>query len=343
MSTVALPRRPRVPIWLRPLTRPTGEVQFGVLPGGPIVGGASNAEVRLLSRLDGSVSLEATYERARASGVSRSRWRELLTLTARLGVLADADEPVPLARHSSLAAVSEPYAARLSVVVDGAGPVAEEIAAVAESTASVTVVHRRPEVDGVIADPTSRRPDLVVLVGSPLVDPRRGNLWLRHGIPHLPVATAGPHTTVGPLVDGSAAAPCLWCLDRHRADRDEAWPTVLAQVTPDLEQARRPRLDAPVPSSAAALPVTTAEGVHERLPTGLGQLVAGTVALFVTRLAVGQLPPRGVSVEVSLPWPRMDHRRWGPHPLCPAHLEARREAELPPALGTERPAGLGRL
>ncbi|GAB3081495.1 hypothetical protein GCM10027053_52770 [Intrasporangium mesophilum] len=343
MSTVALPRRPRVPIWLRPLTRPSGEVQFGVLPGGPIVGGASSAEVRLLSGLDGGLSLDATYERARASGVSRSRWRELLTLTTRLGVLVDADEPVRgLGPPSSLAAVAEPYAALLRVVVDGAGPVAAEIAAVVGSCAGVTAVHDRADVDGVIADPAGQRPDLVVLVGSPLVDPRRGNLWLRHCIPHLPVATAGPHTTVGPLVDGSAAAPCLWCLDQHRADRDEAWPTVLAQATPDLQRGREPRPEPPRPS-AAVPPVAMAEGVHDRLPPGLGQLVAGTVALFVSRLAEGQLPPRGVSVDVSLPWPRMDHRRWGPHPLCPAHLEARQEAEWPPALGTERPAGLGRL
>jgi len=33
----------------------------------------------------------------------------------------------------------------------------------------------------------------------------------------------------------------------------------------------------------------------------------------------GHRPPPGVSVEVSLPWPRMDHRRWPTHPLCPAH------------------------
>ena len=322
MAAIALPRRPRVPMWLRPLARRTGEVQFGVLAGGPIVGGASSDEVRLLCGLDGTVPLEATYERARSAGVSRGRWRELLTLTTRLGVLVDADEQPHVARPGGrLAAVPTPYAVPLRVVVDGSGPVAAEVAAAAGCCSSVAVVHDRAEVDRVIADPAAQPPDLVVLVGSPLVDPRRGNLWLRHGILHLPVATAGPRTTVGPLVEAAAAAPCLWCLDRHRADRDEAWPTVLAQATPDPRPAGRPGRT-PV-SPEADLPVATAEGVHEGLSPGLGRLVAGTVALLVTRLAEGQLPPRGVSVDLSLPWPRMDHRRWDPHPLCPAHPSAR--------------------
>jgi hypothetical protein len=319
-----------MPVWLRPLTRRTGEVQFGVLPGGPIIGGASGDEVRLLSALDGTLLLEATYQQARAAGVSRARWRELLALTTRLGVLVDADERPPPARPGSpLTAVHAPYAASLRVVVDGAGPVATEIAAVASvagvaaSSGQVEVVHERADVDCTIADPRSCRPDLVVLVGSPVVDPRRGNLWLRHGIPHLPVATAGPRATVGPLVDGSAAAPCLWCLERHRADRDEAWPTVLAQATP-LPATVRGRQPCATPA-ADDLPLATAEGVHEPLSPGLGQLVAGTVALFVARMAEGLLPPRGVSVDLSLPWPRMDHRRWNRHPLCPAHPGANAE------------------
>jgi hypothetical protein len=187
------------------------------------------------------------------------------------------------------------------VVVDGAGPVAAEIAAVA-AACGTTVIHGRRDVDQVVADPLKRRPDLVVVVGSPVVDPRRGNLWLRHGIPHLPVATAGPHTTVGPLVDGAPDTPCLWCLERHRADRDESWPTVMVQAAPAADEGAR---------------VTAADAVHDELSPGLGRLVAGTVALFVARVVEGELPPGGISVEVCLPWPRMDHRRWSVHPLCP--------------------------
>jgi len=43
------------------------------------------------------------------------------------------------------------------------------------------------------------------------------------------------------------------------------------------------------------------------------------VTLLAMGLLEGHPSPPGVSVEVSLPWPRMDHRRWPPHPLCSEH------------------------
>ena len=308
MSRAVLPQRPHVPVWLRPLIRRPGEVQFGVVPGGPIVDGLTAVETRLLARLDGALTLEATYREAGAAGVSRRRWRELLALTARLGVLVDAATvgPPPADRRPN-GAFQHPVegGGPACVVVDGIGPVSSEIASVVADECRTTVLHERADVDRVIADPLRRRPDVVVLIGSPVVDPRRGNLWLRHGIPHLPVTTAGPQTTVGPLADGSPLTPCLWCLDRHRTDRDEAWPTVMGQTSG--------------PPPGHSTPVTDPDGRHEGLSHGLGQLVAGTVALFVSRVIAGHLPPRGVSVDVSLPWPRMDHRRWTRHPLCPGH------------------------
>ena len=62
-----------------------------------------------------------------------------------------------------------------------------------------------------------------------------------------------------------------------------------------------------------------AEGRHDALSPGLAHLVVGSVTLLVTGVLEGHPPPPGVSVEVSLPWPRMDHRRWPTHPLCPGH------------------------
>jgi hypothetical protein len=136
-----------------------------------------------------------------------------------------------------------------------------------------------------------------------VVDPHRGQLWLRHEVPHLPVTPAGPRTVIGPLVDASPGAPCLWCLERHRADRDEAWPAVMSQAAPGR-------------TLALAGPP---EGRHDALSPGLAHLVVGTVTLLVVGVLEGHPSPPGVSVEVSLPWPRMDHRRWPPHPLCSEH------------------------
>jgi len=310
MSAAAVPPHPRIPVWLRPLTRRRGEVQFGVLPGGPVVTGVSDTEAEMLARLDGALPLASTDRVAAEAGIGPARWRALLELVAELGVLTDR---LPAAASPGPSSGPSPdHAPR--VIVDGCGHVATDIAE-ALARAGTTVVHGRAAVDRAVAAPLRPRPDLVVLVGSPVVDPRRGDLWLRHGVPHLPVAPAGPRTVVGPLVDGSPGAPCLWCLDRHRADRDAAWPTLMSQATP----ARTLALAGPQ------------EGRHDGLAPGLAQLVVGSVTLLVTGVLEGHPPPPGVSVEVSLPWPRMDHRRWPTHPLCPAH----------PARASTRPLGAG--
>ncbi|GAA2744603.1 hypothetical protein GCM10009868_22890 [Terrabacter aerolatus] len=312
MSAAAVPPHPRLPAWLRPLTRRPGEVQFGVLPGGPVVTGMSDAEVGLLARLDGALPLSVTDRVAADAGVGMARWRALLELTSDLGLLTEGTTHAPVGER----------APRGRVVVDGCGEVASGIADALVRTGT-TVVHGRAAVDRAVASPERPRPDLVVIVGSPVVDPRRGELWRRHGVPHLPVAPAGPRTVVGPLVDDSAGAPCLWCLERHRADRDEAWPAVMSQATP----ARALALAGP------------SEGSHDALSPGLSHLVVGSVTLLVTGLLEGHPPPPGVSVEVSLPWPRMDHRRWPTHPLCPEHpSDQALRAHLP---ATAAPGGPG--
>src|SRR6478736_4814480 len=299
MSAAAVPPHPRVPVWLRPLTRRRGEVQFGVLPGGPVVTGVSDTEAALLARLDGALPFVSTERVAADAGIAPARWRALLELVAELGVLTDR---LPAGVSSSGSGAAARASAPGRVVVDGCGHVATDIAE-ALAHAGTTVVHGRTAVDRAVAAPLRPRPDLVVLVGSPVVDPRRGDLWLRHGVPHLPVVPAGPRTVVGPLVDASTGAPCLWCLERHRADRDEAWPAVMSQAAPGR-------------TLALAGPP---EGGHDALGPGLAHLVVGTVTLLAMGVLEGHPSPPGVSVEVSLPWPRMDHRRWPPHPLCTDH------------------------
>lgn len=204
MSAAAVPPHPRVPVWLRPLTRRRGEVQFGVLPGGPVVTGVSDTEAeparpprrRPAPRVDrpgggrGGHRARTVARAARASSPS-------------LGVLTDRQPP---ATSPGCPSGPSPDPAPTRVVVDGCGAVATDIAE-ALTQAGTTVVHGRAAVDRAVAAPLHPRPDLVVLVGSPVVDPRRGDLWLRHGVPHLPVAPAGPRTVVGPLVDGSPGGP----------------------------------------------------------------------------------------------------------------------------------------
>ena len=45
-------------------------------------------------------------------------------------------------------------------------------------------------------------------------------------------------------------------------------------------------------------------------------MAAGLCAMVVHTALDGQHVPHGVSLEVSLPWPRVAQRHWPAHPLC---------------------------
>lgn len=283
---------PRFKPWLQPLERRTGEVQFGVMGGGAVIDGLSDPEATLLRRLDGTLSLSASFDEARRLGVEAARWRQLLDLAHRLDLL---EEP-PLLPVSERDVPGH-------VLVDGVGGLAGECAQLLRRCGVARVTHGRTAVDVALAAPHLAHPDVVVLVGQDALDPRRGDPWLRLRIPHLPVVLCGPRAQVGPTIDVGATSPCLWCLDLHRADRDEEWPTLLAQVCGPGTTLTDPPSPRPEPPE-------------------LAQLVAGAVALLTLGVLNGGPVPLGVSVEVCLPWPRMDHRRWAPHPRCHRHLGA---------------------
>ncbi|OFE18071.1 hypothetical protein BA895_13150 [Humibacillus sp. DSM 29435] len=335
--------------WHRPILRCAGEVQFGLLPEGPIVAGLTEAEVALLARLDGSRSLRTCFVEAAATGVKALRWRELVDLLVELGLVESLPEHVGWsgsaqgpALGSALESVSASTrrpafpgaggSARLGragppsltaptgpVVVDGSGPLAEQLVTLlsrdlpARSVSTTSAVMGRSvastgAVSSVVTvDQVNATPSLVVLVGAPALDPRSGDRWLASGTTHLPVSAAGRRTTIGPLVEGPAG-PCLWCLDLHRADRDDAWPTVMAQLCPDDAT----RLTASVRGAGPlhGVDLLTAAELH---------LTAGSVAVFVQSVLAGHRPPPGISIDICLPWPRTDHRRWAVHPRCRLH------------------------
>jgi hypothetical protein len=285
---------PRFKRWLRPVARRHGGVQFGIAPGGVILEGVTACEVDLLARLDGTLSRRASFEHALAAGMSTQRWRELLDVVEGLDLLADPTSGP--ARSSRIPG---------HVLVDGTGEVARECASLLRRCGVERVSHGRVAVDVVLAAPALARPDLVIVVAEQVLDPRRGEVWRRHRVPHLPVIPSGPRAQVGPLLGTSALAPCLWCLDLHRTDRDDEWPTVMAQLC-----------------GPEATRVTDRPETDELLP-GMGHLVSGVVALYAVGLLAGQPPPEGVSAELSLPWPRLDHRRWTRHPRCDRHVLGR--------------------
>lgn len=275
----------RVPPWHQPITRRPGEAQFGLAPDAAIVTGLTDLELALVRRLDGTQSLLASCRDAHDAGVAPSRWRELVDLLAELGVV----EPVLRVTTST----SGP-----AVIVEGSGALADHIATLLGET--VRVAHR-PVGTRHRFDEAAEKPALVVLVGSPALDPRDGDAWLTRGTAHLPITVAGPRTTVGPLVLGPCG-PCLWCLDLHRADRDHAWPTVMAQLcSPGASGRRRDSRDSDPLAAAAA------------------HLTAASVTVLAQSVLTGHRPPVGVSLDLWVPWPRIDYRRWEVHPHCTRH------------------------
>lgn len=281
--------RPRLKPWLRPILRAGGEVQFGFDADGVILTGIAANEVDLLRSLDGTRSRTQTFSGARHAGVTAARWRQLLDLMARLDLLEPAERSPLVAggRH---------------VVIDGADPLAGEVAMLLGRLGVDRVTHGRTAVDLVLANPEHDRPDLVVMVGVEALDPRCADIWRHHRIPHVPVVPHGSAVSIGPVVRGGPTGPCLWCLDLHRSDRDEGWPSVVSQVVGG------PRV---VPRSSEAAGVDAA----------VVPFVAGGVVLLALRLLGGLFPPDGLTVEVRPPWPRVDHRRWTRHPRCHHHAD----------------------
>ncbi len=319
--------RPRFKPYFRPLRRGPDSVQLGVSgeSGGVVISGLTPADIALLDRLDGSFTEQDLYAVAAGCGVARLRADELLTLLrehhllvterldrvdlAQLGpggrdVLRDDAQTRGIVHDVP----GDPFAqiidrGRRHVLVSGSGHLPWSIATLLRfggvgrvdlGSWAVDAADRELRDEGV-----QPRPDLVVLVGEGAVDPSHGEPWRRRDVPQLPVVTDGHRIVVGPLVGPAAELPCLRCLEMSRADRDAAWPAVMAQLAPRT-------------------------GVSEiRSESTLISIAAGVVGMVTHAFLAGERVPAGVSVEVTMPWPRLDHRRWQRHPRCPGHSAPR--------------------
>ena len=115
----------------------------------------------------------------------------------------------------------------------------------------------------------------------------------RDNVPHLAAAASEAIGVVGPLVLPGDTA-CLRCLDLTRAERDPAWPLILAQLT--CGGAEPPACDTVLAAAVAA------------------QAAAQTLA-FVDRLASASAVTNG-TLELVLPDWQWRRRTWEPHDRC---------------------------
>jgi len=136
-----------------------------------------------------------------------------------------------------------------------------------------------------------RRPDLVIFAD--VYRRELPELLRRQGVPHLAAAASEAIGVVGPLVLPRGTA-CLRCLDLARAERDPAWPLILAQLTGG---------GADPPACDTVLAVAVA-----------AQAAAQALA-FVDRPMSASAVTNG-TLELVLPDWRWRRRTWMPHDRC---------------------------
>src|SRR5580704_3917177 len=149
------------------------------------------------------------------------------------------------------------------------------------------------------APPSTALPDLAILVGRHPME-RRASLMRDH-VPHLAVAADEAIGVVGPLVIPGRTA-CLRCLDLTRAERDPAWPLILAQL-----EGREPdpcACDAPLAAAVAAQ-------------------AAAQVLAFIDRAVAADAVVNG-TLELVLPGWQWRRRTWPRHPGCSCRSHAAR-------------------
>lgn len=138
---------------------------------------------------------------------------------------------------------------------------------------------------------SDRSPDLVVIASGAAVGHDAADHCVHYRLPHLLVAAQAHRTVVGPLVVPGQSS-CARCLDRHRADRDDAWPYLSIQL---------------------ATPSRRGE-VAESALCQLGVAIACIQALAFLD---GEYPATvDGTLESSLPDWRIRRRSWTRHPRC---------------------------
>jgi bacteriocin biosynthesis cyclodehydratase domain-containing protein len=277
-------------------------VQFGVDPRRAVAVTGMSEAADVIGLLDGSRDRDQVIAAASSGGVPAAVAERVLTVLAAAGVLIDYPAPLlrslpvelrrlllPVLAVASLSGQDSDGGARLiarrtgtTVAVTGCGPVAAAVTDLL-TRSGLPARREKPGIPG--------RADLSVLVGHQ--QPEHVAELVRLRRPHLSVLASEAIGVVGPLVQPGSTA-CVRCLDLARAERDPAWPLVLAQVTgrdPDPSGCD-PVLEAAVAAQAAAVVVAVAD----RAPLALAA-VNGTL-------------------ELVLPAWQWRRRSWRPHPDC---------------------------
>ncbi|MGD8148596.1 hypothetical protein [Ornithinimicrobium sp. Y1694] len=141
----------------------------------------------------------------------------------------------------------------------------------------------------------NQEPGLTILVHQHVLPLEVGTEQAREMRTTLPIVVQERRVVIGPLVRRETG-PCLHCLDRHRADRDPAWPDIATWWGHPVQQAE---------------PVV--------LPRVVKDAAVSVAALVAHAWCSGGEVTAGLSHEVGPGIPQVVTRRWHRHPGCGWH------------------------
>lgn len=270
------------------LLRPDDTVQVGWDPRRavevhPPAGLTSGALAALLRGMQSACSPDEVCGHARRLGVPdpscASIVAELFGVLTQAGVLT----------------TGHPVGRTVTVRIHGRGPLSDLLAGALKCSGTRITHSSQPH-----AVVTADRTDLVVLADALIADPRVLRDLHAAEVPHLPVRVRDGTGLVGPLVIPGVTS-CLACADRHRRDRDAAWPAVAAQLRHTVGAADRATL-----MGTAALALNQVDRVVRALrcaddPLGIPD------------------PPMTLdtTLEFDVGSGSVLARRWSRHPGCP--------------------------
>jgi hypothetical protein len=297
--------RPALRAGLRPLWRDEQTVQIGVDSRRALAISGARGAADVIRLLDGSRSREAIVAEASQRGVPIPVAERVLTLLAVAGALIDCPAEAlrsiprglrlhlaPVLAAASLSSQDADGGARLLarrsatvIQVRGSGLIADLIV---DLLIRSGVAVRVADAERPVGD---QAPDLTVLVG--YRPPEQLAELHRQRLAHLAVCTSEAIGVVGPLVQPGRTA-CLRCLDHARADRDPAWPLILAQLP------------------ASRMDVTASDPV---LGTAVAAQAAAQALAFADRPEADAVTGNG-TLELALPAWQWRRRTWPPHKAC---------------------------
>lgn len=261
----------------------------GLVVGGPALlpGHLPDAARRRLSGEATALALHPGGRTGTPAQLLRRRASARVVLTGR-GRLA---APVAVAlAHSGIGHLSAELSGEVTAVETCGGPLTPADLRRPRAAAVAEAVTRA--VPGTRTGPVRRgHATIVVLLSPDRPAALLATAYAQRRQAHLVLTVRDGVAVVGPLVT-STGSPCLNCLDRHRRDRDPAWPTLAAQLAPDAGER----------TEACAAPTLLAAAAH----------AAAEVLAYIDG---GPAQTVGAALEISGPG-QLRRRTWPPHPDC---------------------------